>query len=221
MLGLMLRISSYKFIANEYYDESLHPTCASLGRVSHNFLIDIVKSKYTGLALEVGAGRGLDIPNEGNIVALDSSQEMMKNNKSPKKVVSDALSMPFSDGQFDYIFGSLIDPFSVDRFYNEAHRVIKKNGSLIFTLPSYEWASSFRSQERRQYAEFLHSEGYVLQMPSFVASPAEQIDKITRAGFSSVRHIPVKASIGDSVAPKLEYAAAKRFSLVDGFVASD
>lgn len=114
--------------------------------------------------LEIGSGTGHALlefaqrNQDGNIVAIDLSEEMLKvarkqaSNQNVGLCQADGLFIPFADNQFDAVFISftleLFDTPDIPRVLSECHRVLKTNGRLgIVSLAKqdttairlYEW----------------------------------------------------------------------------------
>jgi hypothetical protein len=83
------------------------------------------------------------------------------------------------------LVASLADPYNSAPFWNEAHRVVKPSGTLLFTMPSYEWASRFRAKtgSTPHTAEFVLRNGEHVDVPSFVPPLPEQVTLMQDAGF--------------------------------------
>jgi ubiquinone/menaquinone biosynthesis C-methylase UbiE len=118
------------------YDRALLPLeLAALRRLRHLAFSDI-----GGKVLELGVGTGVNLPlysADAKMVALDASREMIdhagqrKTRAAVRLVQADAQHLPFADGTFDVVTGSLLfcsveDP---DIALAEARRVIRNSSS--------------------------------------------------------------------------------------------
>src|SRR5262249_54594295 len=114
---------------------------------------------------------------------------------------------------------SLGDPFNVPRFWNELARCLRPKGQCIFTSPSYEWATSFRtssSHERPGCAFFELSNGCSIYVPSFVYSIDSQRNIIEQAGLQIVDTATIDINlVGPPYSPKL----LSNHGIVAGFTA--
>lgn len=229
-------MSSYSLIASEYYDVDHHPTCANFDQLSRRFLEPRVEDfLFTGSRnLEVGTGRSAMAPvafrtfgDTRSCVLLDASRCMLGHSADWQKsgahlIVGDAGSLPFSPNTFDLLTSSLGDPYNHPGFWSEAHRVLKKGAMCLFTTPSADWASRFRTSKGRGEAEFVLSDGTSICVPSFVPTLAQQIKMIEMAGFSltEVKAFYVSDILG-RVSSKLLFPVEddRETSVVTGFAA--
>lgn len=195
-------LNTYSAVAAEYYDANMHPTCQNFRDGSRSFLAtSLVEIDRAGITLEVGAGNAmLGEFSEKNrmqfeqMILLDSSSEMLAYSKQYKHtaqlIVGDALSLPFSAHSVSLMVASLADPFNVPSFWQEAHRSLKTGGHFIFTIPSYEWASSFRQISEYEFADtayFQLRSGERIYLPSLVKPEAEQASMMSSFGFRVVK----------------------------------
>jgi SAM-dependent methyltransferase len=187
-----MSINAYERVAYEYYDRTLHPTCANLRDASwHGF------SKMAAAFFrddddfcEVGSGDGMlgKMPKAGRrIVSADPSPAMLGRNLG-RVIQAEASDLPFADESFDGVFGSLADPYNQPAFYNEAWRVLRKGGRLLFSVPDVRWV---RFNQRREgvtepVAILRLSDGTSVSLSSHVYEIEEQIDLLRTAGFSDV-----------------------------------
>ncbi len=190
-------LSPYAAVASEYYDENYHPTCHNFRDASRTFLrTSLGVHPVSGLTLEVGAGQSLlgelvefaDLRFE-RLVLLDRSIEMLSHSQRfsaiAHLVVSDACQLPFKDRSISLIVAALADPYNVEAFWFEVARCLKKGGRCLFTIPSYEWASSFRRSsitEREDAAYFELRNGQRVYLPSIIKSRIDQESMIRGAG---------------------------------------
>jgi hypothetical protein len=122
----------------------------------------------------------------------------------------------------DAVVASLADPYNDAAFWCAAFRALRIGGRAICTLPSYEWASSFRARtsSAADIAEFVTAAGTVHSVPSLVPRLSEQVRMMEDQGFVISRYeglaldrLPKDAHIS----PKL--AVLDRSPLVWGFTA--
>jgi SAM-dependent methyltransferase len=193
-----LRLGTYEDLAGEYYDSELHPTCANFREASRYLLVPWL-NEFNGpncSILEVGAGDS--IVSEwlaGNkrtvqrFVAADLSWNMLRysldRGTGAELVVCDAQQLPFTPNSFDIVVSPLGDPYNTIQFWKEAKRVLKKNGHVLFTIPSFEWAQQFRNSDN--HAEFQVCSGGLLAVASYVLSAENQCALISNAGLSPIR----------------------------------
>ena len=200
----------YSVVAAEYYDAKRHPTCRNFRDASKIFLESILAgSDRGGVTVEVGAGDALvgEITEAGrmpfeSLILLDSSSDMLAYSKRyrrmAKLIVGDARSLPFTSHEVSLIVASLTDPFNCPLFWEEARRSLKFGGRIVFTIPSHDWASSFRftsEHECNDAALFQLASGEFAYVPSFIRSETEQISMLSSIGLRVLRvsHITADA----------------------------
>ncbi len=166
-------LATYDDVADEYYDKSLHPTCANFAELSERFFRrrlqpDSYKDKNV---LEVGCGRSIVaeilVNNEislNGLTLLDSSPRMLSyseqwQQRGASLVVADAQDTRLLSHSFHLIISSLGDPYNGAPFWSEIERLLMVGGACLFTTPSYEWAQRFRRGTDFHSAEFLRSDG--------------------------------------------------------------
>ncbi len=201
----------YADIAPEYYNKSLHPTCEYFGQCS-SFSI----SRYlqaldpNSFWLEVGAGRSQILwPSNVYAIITDLNFGMLsgRNNRSHATLVCNASQLPFKDSAASGLVGSLADPYNDHSWWSEAQRVLMDGGDLIFTVPSYTWATRFRTKHELMKAEFLSVTGRVHSLPSLIYEKQSQISKLAKHGFEFVYYSGVE-KVGETP-PKVEVLSGK------------
>jgi ubiquinone/menaquinone biosynthesis C-methylase UbiE len=226
-LAPQVQLHPYSSVAAEYYNAERHPTCRNFRDASRSFLREALHiAQPRGRGLEVGAGDSLLAELEGEaferLILLDNSTEMLSYSKRFQRiarlVVGDARALPFPSSSISLIAASLADPFNLPLFWSEARRVLEKGGCCIVTLPSYEWASSFRKntqQEREGAALFKLRTGKHVHLPSSIRSEPDQVRLMSSFGFVQVASKNVTlADIPRPYSPKLFGTS----SIVTGYV---
>ncbi|MER9484093.1 methyltransferase domain-containing protein [Mesorhizobium sp. M0494] len=188
---------SYSAVADEYYNEILHPTCNDFGYASLSLLRDYLRLRpLQGVVCEVGAGlSALLTALDGNqqaarVVVTDNSREMLSHSQTrfagqAEFVLSDASHLPFPGQSVDMLTASLGDPYNSPEFWHEVHRVSKLGARIFFSTPSWEWASAFRSvgkNEREGSALFITQSGKKIYLPSCILPEIEQGAMMKAAG---------------------------------------
>lgn len=86
-----------------------------------------IKIKANSKLLDVGCGSGISSDFECFAVGIDPSMELLKINKSGKKILGIAEALPFKDSSFDYVISitSLHNFFDVRKSIREMLRVGK------------------------------------------------------------------------------------------------
>lgn len=187
----------YDMLADEYYDEVAHPTCLNLNSLSRRFIESRMPSSAGSLdILEVGAGSSTVAPlirsQQASLERLtlhDQSEKMLSWSRRWAELgatlqVSNALDMASATDSVDVLVAGLGDPYNVDDFWAEAARVCRHGATLLFTMPSYEWASRYRLGSRSQeLAEFRLRSGRNCFVPSFVNRLDQQVRLIQSNGW--------------------------------------
>jgi SAM-dependent methyltransferase len=223
----MLENGTYADLASEYYDPIRHPTCANFREGSRALIASWLKefAKDEHDVLETGAGASLvaewleeENRHLSTLVIADSSEEMLRHSRrSPisfRELVSDAEHLPLASGSFDIIVASLGDPYNTVPFWTEAERLLRPNGQIIFTSPSFAWARRFR--DASNVAEFVLSDGRTINVPSFIESEDKQRQMIDLSGLAlmDVRAFEDTEIRSTPRSPKL-----RRGAIVSGYLA--
>jgi SAM-dependent methyltransferase len=185
-------MGAYDVIAAEYYQDS-HRTCRNFDEASKAALTSFrTRVPSEGLVLDVGAGRGRCNEYIGvdtsRVVQLDDSRFMLKVEPREScllRVLHSAERLPFPDGEFNCATAFLCDAFIGLNCLTEIHRVLKRRGIFIGTLPSYEWGKPLRDQLGIEIFQtrFVTGRGETVILPS-VLVPASQISEmLVVAGF--------------------------------------
>lgn len=188
-------VAPYDDIALEYYDHSRHPTCRDLRELSVRFLVPHLRTSLPadGSLVEVGPGHSILAPEaaaEGalsRVILVDNSPRMLSYSdrwiaSGARLVVASAEATGLKTGTVSLIVSSLGDPYNRLGFWREVARLLKPGGTCLFTTPSFQWSSSFRSDDERDVAEFLRADGARLFMPSHVCNEREQAGMIEAVG---------------------------------------
>jgi hypothetical protein len=227
--------STYDLLADEYYDAVAHPTCYNLNRLSRLFIERHLPEPWNGReTLEVGAGdscvasilhaRGYSLR---GLRITDASEGMLRHSWRWKELgatlmACDAYALSHSAHSISLLVASLGDPYNTPGFWAEAHRGLRPEGELIFTIPSFAWSSRFRGMDSAtaNLAEFVLRDGRRVVVPSCLMSLPEQVRMIEDAGFM----VAAFESLGaDSLrpdeprSPKIDVFGDQVSSLVWGF----
>jgi hypothetical protein len=218
----MKHFSPYDAVAEDYYDATLHPTCANFRELGIRGALDLLTSgeliSFIERAeiLETGSGRSsvMEIAEKfnfapDNLTIQDASRDMLSHSKRWQNrlrdmLVYDARHSPFPDATFDGIFSFLADPYNDDRLWRELSRIIKSGGFWITTLPSHNWAKNFRDVVSLNESQFVTRDGVKVDLPSYTYSPSELIKGLERFGFEIANYRAYSTSeIEGYVSPKL------------------
>lgn len=230
--------ASYDAIADEYYDPDAHPTCHNFNHLSRICLERWIPDRFLSRdILEVGAGdsavaailyeKGLPL---AGLELHDASEKMLAYSRKWQQhgvstVVSDACSILKEDSSVSLLVASLGDPYNTPVFWAEAARVVRPDGLVLFTLPSFQWASRFRTTldvNSTHIAEFKLCNNKIVHVPSFIYPLAEQVRRIEEVGFMVVQFTSVgEEALSDKryLSPKTNVFGANSSSLVWGFMA--
>ncbi|SRR6266478_552573 len=227
--------STYDLLAEEYYDAIAHPTCCNLNRLSRLFVERHFPEPWSGWeTLEVGAGdscvasilhaRGYSLR---GLRITDASEGMLRHSSRWKELgatlmTCDAYALSHPGHSISLLVASLGDPYNTPDFWAEAHKGLRPEGKLIFTMPSFAWSSRFRGMNSAgaNLAEFVLRDGSRVVVPSCVMSLPEQVRMIEDAGFMVAAFESLGAdSLGpdEPRSPKIEVFGDEVSSLVWGF----
>jgi SAM-dependent methyltransferase len=176
----ILEIGSYEEVALEYYNAALHPTCADFRSASRIVLQRLFsRDAPQGRIADVGCGLSLlsEFVTE-NLVLIDASSKMLaQNSRNIEKRLVNVEERSFAQSEFDWVFGILADPYNSAQAWNNLSSALKVGGSCLFVVPSYRWASKFRSsvlEEQPGFAHFVKADNSSIFLPSIVYPQAEQ-----------------------------------------------
>jgi SAM-dependent methyltransferase len=229
---------AYEMLAREYYDPARHPTCANF-RESSKLIAEAWRRHIAvggpvcevGCGLSVaaelltGAGRNLD-----QLLLVDSSPSMLMYSErwtrsGARLILADAARLPFADSSVRACVASLGDPYNDPDFWNEMARVVEPLGHIIFTAPSFEWASRFREQSRdceaMDVAEFLLPDGTKLLARSVIRAADDQVALVGRTGrlrVEEVRTVTYSQVPSTRLSSKLLVAEPGDLPVVAGFL---
>lgn len=181
-------VSSYDEVALEYYDATLHPTCADFRVASRIFLQRFFATENPrGRIADIGCGLSLLREfTKDDLVLVDQSAKMLLQNKG--SIESRLLNIEISGfgvSEFDWVFAILADPFNSVAAWKNICLSLRNKGVCVFVVPSYCWASKFRkntSDERDGLAHFVKGDGSSVFLPSLINSEADQTALITSVG---------------------------------------
>ncbi len=163
----------YDSIANEFYDDK-RLTTANFHDASKSFFTEELGS-YKGdeSLLEIGSGNGwLNTLSCFEIPSIDISENMnagsYQSHIGIRQLVCDY-------DKYDAIFASLCDPYFYPNAIASMLQILKKDGRLIVSLPSYEWCKLNRNGSMK--TKFVSSDGTSYEVYSFTYTKA-QIENI-------------------------------------------
>jgi ubiquinone/menaquinone biosynthesis C-methylase UbiE len=191
--------NAYEMLAREYYDPVRHPTCANFRDSSKLITASWLRHiTVDGPTCEVGCGMSLAAEllsqagrNLDQILLVDSSLSMLMHSErwtrsGARLILADAARLPFADNSIRACVASLGDPYNDPGFWNEMARIVKPLGHIIFTAPSFEWASRYRKQSQdctaRDVAEFLLPDGTKLLAHSIIRAADDQVALVEQTG---------------------------------------
>jgi ubiquinone/menaquinone biosynthesis C-methylase UbiE len=227
---------TYGYLAKEYYDELLHPTCANFRIASKELINDFIKTSNIrkNNVLEIGAGKSvlIEVLEElnfsiENLIISDKEKNMlhhtesMNKNKSYSLIETDAQSTNFPDDTFDLIVSSLGDPYNTEKLWSEISRILLPGGLCIFTTPSYEWSNTFRkSPNVHKYAEFITLLKEKVYVPSFIYDFGEQKQLIEKFNLSiqTSRAINLSQLSTTNISTKLLINNESELPIVTGYL---
>jgi ubiquinone/menaquinone biosynthesis C-methylase UbiE len=148
-------VAEYERVGAEYYDPELHPTCANFRSASEQIVARWLGAT-SGQVVEVGCGRSVvaellrgQRSNLRALTLLDSSWTMLRHSlpfveSGAMLVLSEADELALRDGVADLLVASLGDPYNSEAFWRASRRVVRTDGRIIFSTPSFEWSTAFR-----------------------------------------------------------------------------
>jgi ubiquinone/menaquinone biosynthesis C-methylase UbiE len=112
--------------------------------------------------LNVGVGTGDDVPvlaHFGDVYAIDIDQkalDLVDASCVIEKRQGDACQLPYADGMFDVVVSfDVMEHVEHDqKMVDEIHRILKKNGTYIFTVPAYNWLYSAHDRVLGHYRRY-------------------------------------------------------------------
>lgn len=230
-------LSSYDYVAVEYYDSVRHPTCANF-RTASDLLLDQWFQTYAidaGWICEVGPGRSAtaeQLLKRGvaltNLVLVDSSALMLSYSNEWRGqglhfIQGDAKALGVASEMVDLVVSSLGDPYNTVNFWHEASRVLRPGGKIFFTTPAYEWALAFRDKEETSIsaAQFDLVTGQTVAVPSFIYPRSEQLNmlrnenlQVDRIDCVTIGSLPTRG-----LSSKLLIDRGSQAEIVTGYVA--
>lgn len=192
--------ASYEDVAAEYYDERRHPTCADFRQASRTYLKRIFEvERPNGPLADIGCGRSLiaEFTLE-NLVLVDESSAMLNLNVHwLERRRADIAVESFGSAEFNWIFAVLADPYNEIGAWRNISRALKPQGECVFIVPSYCWASKFRTSSEDELfgkARFDLASGTSLFLPSNILSAEAQRALISASGLkvSGIDHVLVE-----------------------------
>jgi len=222
---------SYESVSAEYYDARRHPTCANFTEASHllfdifqdeigNHLLSLIRS---GDFLDVGCGRSVlaqELLSRNThwrrLVLADDAPGMLAHSRvfcgeSVELMLATGSALPLDDASIDVATAFMGDPFNTPETWRELARVIRPGGLALLTMPSFEWANTFRSTslgERIGAALFVVEARDEIHLPSHVMSRPEQEKMVQSTGFTPVAYRNVRTTeLKGPLSAKLEASA--------------
>ena len=226
----------FSAVAREYYDHRRHPTTANLkdgsSRLALRWLPGAIEASHQ--ICEVGAGRSLvgewlarTNQSLAGLTIVDASASMLAFSKEwqgrgARLVVARAEQLPLRADSQDLVVALLGDSYNNPTFWAEVSRVLTPGGQVIFTSPSYQWATQYRDAARdlQCQAVFDVADGRRIGVPSVVLDPAQQFEMIRHEGFdvSQPSHV-FGSEISLPHSRKIWLAVAEGLPIVSGYLA--
>lgn len=159
------------------------------------FFEDFFKDKPRGLILDLGCGKGSDLFGRfGQVIGVDFNIDLLlAHNPEAGYLIfihSNALKLPFRDGQFDYLVSSdFLEHISSDRkevFYKELKRVLRGGGEMAHFVtadsknPWFRFAHRYPDLFKKSLIEDIGGH-YGLELPR------QLIKNIEAEGFKLIR----------------------------------
>ena len=133
-------------------------------------LINSLKPKEKSKILSIGAGTGddLEILNRfGDVYVIDIEKKalnLIKKGSCFKKKVCDACNLDFPDNYFDIVTSfDVFEHIEKDsQAVSEVFRVLKKGGSLVFSVPAFQFLFSSHDQALNHFRRYSKKEAQKL-----------------------------------------------------------
>ncbi len=210
----------YEQIANHYYNQTLHPTCAALRDASLSLAIELTPQHNYSDVLEVGCGKALlpqlfselkirylhAILGDASVSMLSHSKEYASQNTN--LMLMDATNNLLESNRFDFILSILGDPYNGLQFWEEISRLLATGGVAVFTTPSKLWSDIFRpigQNSGTHTSEFETPEGGIVAPPSLILSDEDLESLLSTLGLTveATAHRSASTIPSASKAPKL------------------
>ena len=207
-------VHAYDALAPWFTDDA-RPTTRDFHRMSEPWwLSHLTQATPDTHILELGAGNGwltALLRRVGlNPVSVEAAKSMGTKEsrlQAPRKSCQSIRFLPFEDGQFDLIVGSLVEGAHYSLAFCEMQRVLKTSGTLLLTSPSRRWAN----QVRRDWTDFHSTTFAVDERPIYVHSFVHDHDTLRQllaiAGIRQVGISEISAEV-DGIAPESPIAEA-------------
>ena len=156
--------------------------------VGRDLLQNFLPENLTGNVVDLGCGTGFLtqalLPHCADLIAVDLALPMLQTTReklhhSVNYVCADAENLPFSTQSIDTLFSNVALQWClpIDKALNEIHRVLKRNGALIF--------STFGSETLHELKAAWASVDDFTHVNEFYAMPQLQL-ALAQAGFISI-----------------------------------
>lgn len=211
----------YDLIADEFSDEK-RITTANFHYLSAGFFRDeIALLALPGRSvLDLGTGRGHLVPvleeSGAHTFLVDLSSRMLsliRCRADTVKICSPASNLPFPGETIDLVVSSLADPFLHTPAIREINRVLKAQGTWVFTSPSRVWSDALRNSSGipQGMTRFVHSSGQEAEVYSFTYHDTELRELLTSCGYTVDRLVVAhgRQLAGQRISPALIQAAAQ------------
>jgi SAM-dependent methyltransferase len=200
----------------EFYDTYLVPL---IFNSYANDLADRVVNLTSDSVLEIAAGSGVvaralasKLPNSIRYVVSDLNQPMLdhakKNQPTPNAIEwqqADALNLPYEDASFDTIICQFGVMFYPDRLkgYQEAHRVLKPGGTLIFNVWDHIRENKFAEIATKAAAEIFPDDPplFLARTPHGYHDADKICAELKQGGFVDITY-ETKADISRAPSPR-------------------
>jgi guanylate kinase/SAM-dependent methyltransferase len=212
-----LNTAGYTGIAAEF-SEAKRITTRNFHEMSTPFFEKSLQNRIADGACcaEIGPGRGwlrnsFTWPHV-HYTAIDVSESMLKAQPADSTILASARAIPVRNASFDAVFGSLIDPYCYPAALCEIRRVLKTGGLFILSSPAAEWAYGLRDGDGLDKTRFVHDDGTIAEVFSYVFTLEELSLLLERCGFSvlaSDRLLGNALMLGREISPAITDSASR------------
>lgn len=104
--------------------------------------------------------------------------------------VSDAIQLSSLGIEYDAVISILGNPYNTTSFWHAVKKPLIQNGTVLFTAPAYDWATTYRKHEGSliDQSMFELQRGDKVYLPSYILEPNEQVKLIESAGLKVKEH---------------------------------
>lgn len=177
----------YKAVAPEFTD-ARRLTTANFHQLTAPYFERAIRTLHPeSRCLEIGPGRGWlrksfsSWPPGTDYHSLELVAEMNDANTDAR--LGTVRMLPYPTEFFDTVLSSLGDPYCYPLALCEIRRVLREDGTFIFSAPSASWSHALRAPESSHRTSFVLSNGEQATVYSFTFELPDLVDLFSTCGF--------------------------------------